>query len=114
MAKHERTHSQEDVLRHPSPKRAKEVDQHTPYDQLLEHLENHRADPKPGNVFHWFRQDLRAEDNRALAAASKKAREGGGITLLNCFLFSPKDLEWHGESPARTDLILESLRLLRE
>lgn len=64
-------------------------------------------------MLHWFRtQDLRAEDNRALYAASQKAREGPSSFLLTCFLWSPEDLKWHGTGPARTDFMLESLRLL--
>ena len=114
MSKHDRSQSQEDVLRHPSTKRAKEIDAHTPYEELLSWTSKAKSDPKPRNVLHWFRsKDLRAEDNRALAAACKKAKEGSG-SLLTCYLFSPKDMDWHGTSPARTDFILESLRLLQE
>lgn len=102
------------MLKHPSTKRAKEIDAHPPLDDLLERMNKQKEDPKPRNVLHWFRsKDLRAEDNRALAAASKKAREGAGL-LVTCFLWSPKDTEWHGTSPARTDFMLESLRLLQD
>ena len=115
MAKHDRSQSQEDVLRHPSTKRAKEIDAHTPYDALNEHLAGlGKRNPNTRNVLHWFRgKDLRAEDNKALHAASTKAKEVGGC-LLTCFVFSPKDLDWHGTSPARTDFVLESLRLLQK
>ena len=114
MSKHERSQSSEDVLRHPSTKQAKVVDKHAPYEALVEALEQQIArDTKPHNVLHWFRQDLRLEDNRSLSAASEKAREGGGA-LITCFLFSPKDMDWHGESPARTDFLLETLRLLQQ
>ncbi|KAI1877977.1 uncharacterized protein JN550_000159 [Neoarthrinium moseri] len=124
--KHERTASQEDVLKHPSTKRAKEIDgPDNPYDELLERISSPPSSgasagdgkdgaAKPRNVLHWFRsKDLRADDNRALHAASQKAQEGAGA-LLACFLFSPEDLEWHGTSPARVDFMLESLRLLQE
>ncbi|MCJ1448004.1 MAG: hypothetical protein MMC23_008517 [Stictis urceolatum] len=110
----ERSNSQENVLRHPSTKRAKEIDAHTPYHDLQSHMKKHKADPKPKNVLHWFRsKDIRAEDNRALHFASAKAQEGGGA-LLAAYLFSPKDIEWHGTSPARTDFLLESLKLLKQ
>ena len=114
MSKHERPASQEDVLRHPSTKRAKEIDSHTPFEELLSWTAKGKRDPKPRNVLHWFRsKDIRAEDNKAFAAASSKAKEGSGM-LLTCYLFSPKDMDWHGTSPARTDFLLESLRLLQE
>ena len=114
MSKHDRSQSQEDVLRHPSTKRAKEIDAHTPYQELLSWTAKGKGEPKPRNVLHWFRsKDLRAEDNKALAAASSKAKERSG-SLLTCFLFSPKDMDWHGTSPARSDFLLESLRLLQD
>lgn len=106
--------SHEDGLKHPSTKRAKEIDAHPPLEELLEKVNKQKGDQKAGNVLHWFRsKDIRAEDNRALHEASKKASEGSGH-LLTCFLWSPKDLEWHGTSPARTDFLLESLRILQE
>jgi deoxyribodipyrimidine photo-lyase len=114
--KHERTQSQENVLSHPSTKRAKEVDgPDNPFHELEELMEAaSTSDLKPRNVLHWFRsKDLRVEDNRALHAASQKAKEGKGA-LLTCFLFSPKDLEWHGTSPARTDFMLESLKSVQQ
>lgn len=112
--RHERSLSHEDVLRHPSNKRAKEIDAHPPLDILLDKLKNQKPNAKTRNVLHWFRsKDLRAEDNRALSEASKKAKEGSG-SLLSCFLWSPQDIEWHGTSPARTDFMLESLRLLQD
>lgn len=112
--RHERSTSHEDVLKHPSTKRAKEIDAHPPLDVLVEKMKNQKTDSETRNVVHWFRsKDLRAEDNRALSEASNKAKEGGR-SLLSCFLWSPQDLEWHGTSPARTDFMLESLRLLQE
>lgn len=106
--------SHEDGLKHPSTKRAKEIDAHPPLEELLEKVKQQKSDQKAQNVLHWFRsKDIRAEDNRALAKASEKTREGSGH-LLTCFLWSPKDLEWHGTSPARTDFLLESLRTLQD
>lgn len=103
-----------DPLRHPSTKRAKEIDDNPPFDQLVKLLSKNKSDGKPKNVLHWFRsKDLRSQDNRALHAASTKAKEGGG-SLITMYLHSPKDLEWHGTSPARTDLILETLQMLKK
>lgn len=116
-AKHERSASQENVLRHPSTKRAKEIDgPNNPYEALTARVDKADADGTKtrGAILHWFRsKDLRIEDNRALHAASLKAKEAKS-PLLACFLFSPGDLEWHGTSPARTDFMLESLRLVQQ
>ena len=113
MSKHERSSSQDDVLRHPSTKRAKEIDEHTPMEELTKALKKTNVSHKPSNILHWFRsKDLRMEDNAALSAASKKAQEGSGH-LITLYLFSPKDLEWHGTSPARIDFILQSMQLLK-
>ncbi|KAI9716756.1 MAG: hypothetical protein M1828_007563 [Chrysothrix sp. TS-e1954] len=115
MSKHERSSSQDDALRHPSTKRAKEVDQHTPMSELDSLLSDEKSNnATPRNVLHWFRsKDIRMQDNKALSAASQKAKEGKG-SLLTMYLFSPADMDWHGTSPARTDLILQSLGLLKE
>lgn len=53
------------------------------------------------------------EDNTALSAASKKAKEAKGH-LITVYLFAPKEMDWHGTSPARTDFILQSLQLLQK
>lgn len=118
MSKHDRSKSSEDVLRHPSTKRAKEIDQDTPYEQLCELVDETRASAdkiKPRNVLHWFRsKDLRQEDNKSLHAAWQKAKEGKSSNLLTMYLYSPEDMEWHGTSPARCDFLLESLKLLKQ
>lgn len=112
--KHARTTSQDAGLSHPSTKRAKEIDADPPYDQLLSALESSKSSETPNNVLHWFRsKDLRMHDNRGLHAASTKAKEGKK-NLMGLYVYSPKDMEWHGTSPARIDFILESLRLLKE
>jgi deoxyribodipyrimidine photo-lyase len=103
------------MLKHPTTTRAKEIDAHPPMQQLEELLEKTRKEPtKVRNVLHWFRsKDIREDDNRALHAAAEKAQEGSGH-LITMYLFSPKDMEWHGTSPARTDFLLESLREVKE
>lgn len=114
MSKHARSASTDNALKHPSTKRAKEIDNDTPFDQLKELLAKNKSDGKPRNVLHWFRsKDLRSQDNRALHAASTKAREGGG-SLITMYLHAPKDMEWHGTSPARIDLILQTLQMLKK
>jgi deoxyribodipyrimidine photo-lyase len=102
------------VLQRPSAKRAKEVDEYPPSKQLEDLLQKNDESIKPRNVLHWFRsKDLRQEDNVALHAASESVKEGSG-SLITMYLHSPKDLEWHGTSPARTDFILESLKILKK
>ena len=103
------------ALKHPSTKRAKQIDSDTPYTQLGELLDETRSkEVKPRNVLHWFRsKDIRQQDNKALHAAAQKVKEGKGC-LITMYLFSPKDMEWHGTSPARSDFILRSLRVLKE
>ena len=101
------------MLKHPSPKRAKEIDADPPFAQLEELLQEQKTDHKTHNVLHWFRsKDLRQDDNKALWAASQQAKKGDG-RLISMYLHSPKDLEWHGTSPARIDFVLETLKLLR-
>lgn len=93
----------------PSIKRAKEIDEHTPYDQLEEILAKAKEPKKIKNVLHWFRsKDLRTKDNRGLHAAASKAEEGDAA-LITLYVHSPKDLYWHGTSPARTDFLLQTL-----
>lgn len=113
--KHARSESTDDpALKHPSPKRAKEIDADPPFQKLEALLEKNNADVKPRNILHWFRsKDIRQEDNKGLQAASQKAKEGSG-NLLTMYLHSPKDMEWHGTSPARTDFILHSLSILKD
>ncbi|KAF2773845.1 hypothetical protein EJ03DRAFT_386803 [Teratosphaeria nubilosa] len=120
--KHARSDSQthddyvqvDNALKHPSTKRAKQVDANTPFDQLCDLVDKTKAkDVKSRNVLHWFRsKDIRQEDNKSLHAAAQRAKEGSGA-LITMYLYSPKDIEWHGTSPARSDFILESLRILK-
>ena len=59
---------------------------------------------------HWHRRDLRASDNRALAAAADAAEADDGVVSL--FVFDPGVLEHAG--PPRVSYLLESLAELRE
>lgn len=102
-----------DELKHPSTKRAKSVDAHTPYDELTSLLESQKSRGDVQNVLHWFRsKDLRIHDNRALYAASEQAMESSA-PLLSIYVHCPAELSWHGTSPARTDFILENLKLMQ-
>ncbi|KAK5130348.1 hypothetical protein LTR08_002188 [Meristemomyces frigidus] len=111
---HEDYKQVEDMLRKPSTKRAKQIDADPPYARLCELLDHTRGENiKPRNVLHWHRsKDLRQEDNKGLHAASLKAKEGNG-SLITLYCHSPQDLHFHGTSPARSDFIIESLRILQ-
>lgn len=100
-------------FRQPSTKRAKEIDAHTPYDQLRPLLASQQLSQETRKVLHWFRsKDLRIHDNRALNAASTWAKEHD-VPLLCAYLNCPAEFRNHGTSPARTDFIFENLRLMK-
>lgn len=63
----------------------------TPLANLLNTLQLHQEKVQPihGNVVHWFRSDLRLEDNRALHAASEKAKQNN-TSLIALFVVSPQ------------------------
>jgi len=118
--KHARSPSPADdsYLTHPTPKRAREIDSHDPLTEL-ESITSSLATDSTRNILHWFRgKDLRVTDNTGLYSASrllessKKENEKG--RLITLFLYSPKDLDWHGTSPARADFMLETLRDMRD
>ena len=101
-------------LKHPSTKRAKEVDAHLPYDILKEALDGQSANDNVTRVAHWFRsKDLRIHDNKALQAASLLAKNEGK-PLIGFYIYCEAEFEWHGTSPARCDFILENLDLMRK
>jgi len=68
------------------------------------------------SVIHWFRTDLRIEDNTALHLASKLATSAttGDCAVIGLYIFSPQDFEAHVVSPARLDFILQCLKVLRK
>ncbi|KAG8528628.1 uncharacterized protein KY384_006315 [Bacidia gigantensis] len=101
-------------LKHPSTKRAKEIDANLPYDILREKLEGQDKKDEVTVVAHWFRsKDLRIQDNKALYAAATLAKDQGK-PLVGLYVFCGAEFEWHGTSPARTDFIIENLRLMQE
>merc|ERR1711939_402709 len=99
--------------KHPRTKRAKEIDAHTPYEEITKLLDQQEDTKDPKRVLHWFRsKDLRIHDNRALHAASSFAQESKA-PLLCAYLNCPAEFRWHGTSPARTDFICENLSLMQ-
>jgi hypothetical protein len=67
------------------------IPEKTDLQKLLSSLEeHHKKDPSTNaNVVHWFRSDLRLEDNRALHAASQKAK-ANGKSLIALYIVSPQ------------------------
>jgi deoxyribodipyrimidine photo-lyase len=63
-------------------------------------------------VVHWFKSDLRTRDNRALRAASEKAKEKN-VPLITMYIVSPQDFEAHLTSPPRVDFVLRTLQILK-
>lgn len=86
----------------PSAKRAKAateyaaatqpgIPEQTPLSTLVKAMHDHhdKIFPQNGNVIHWFRSDLRVEDNRALHAASQRAKENRK-GLIALYVVSPQ------------------------
>ena len=112
MAK--RSEADVDIYKHPSTKRAKQIDADLPYDELKDRLEAQASDKEVTKVVHWFRsKDLRIQDNRALSDASAVAKEAGK-PLIAVYLNCPAEFRWHGTSPARLDFIFETLKTMQK
>lgn len=68
---------------------------------------------KGESVVHWFKNDLRTMDNRALSLAAEKAKELG-VPLIAIYIVSPQDFEAHLTAPVRVDFILRTLEVLKD
>jgi deoxyribodipyrimidine photo-lyase len=100
-------------LKHPSTKRAKQIDAETPFHTLIGALGSQDSIDNVENVIHWFRsKDLRIQDNKALHNASSFAKEQSK-PLICAYIYCPEEFEWHGTSPARSDLIVQTLGLIQ-
>jgi|GEM_PF-2132814 len=98
------------LLKCPSIERAREVDHHTPYQNLVHTLENRSHAQNTAMVVHWFRnKDLRIQDNKSLYHASKQAQDTNK-PLVCIYVYCATDLIEHGISPARMDFMLEALK----
>jgi len=67
------------------------IPEKTPLSTLLKAMHDHhdKIFAQNGNVIHWFRSDLRVQDNRALRAASQRAQENGKA-LIALYVVSPQ------------------------
>ena len=63
-------------------------------------------------VVHWYKCDLRLQDNKALHLASEKAKSKG-VPLICIYIVSPQDFEAHLTSPARVGFILRTLEVVK-
>lgn len=101
-------------LGHPSTKRAKQVDEDIPFDQLTQALESQDEKKDVTKVVHWFRpKDLRIQDNTALHYASQLA-QSSKKPLICIYLNCPAEESWHGTSPARVDFMYEGLKIMQK
>ena len=64
-------------------------------------------------VIHWFKNDLRTKDNKALHLASEKAKSKG-VPLICLHIISPQDYKAHITSAVRVDFGLRTLEVLKE
>ena len=114
MPKHKAEEESHPELKHPSTKRAKQVDEDTPMSNLLSALSSQKSVNEVKTVIHWFRsKDLRIQDNKALHNASLLAKEKS-TPLICVYVYAPEEFNWHGTSPARSDLIIETLSLMQQ
>ena len=101
-------------LKHPSTKRAKEIDSDLPYDVLQERLGGQTTKEQVSKVVHWVRsKDLRISDNVGLYNASALATDKGK-PLVCAYVNCAPEFAWHGTSPARVDFILQNLELMQQ
>ena len=109
-----RTSYERSELGHTSTKRAKQVDENLPYDQVQEALGAQDEIKDVTKVAHWFRpKDLRIQDNTALHHASELA-QSAKKALLCFYINCPADESWHGTSPARVDFMCEGLKMMQK
>lgn len=101
-------------LGHPSTKRAKQIDQDSPFDNLVQVLDGQDEKKDVTKVVHWFRpKDLRIQDNTALHHASQLAKSSQK-PLICIYLHCPAEESWHGTSPARMDFMTEGLKIMQK
>jgi deoxyribodipyrimidine photo-lyase len=109
-----RTSYERSELGHTTTKRAKQVDEDLPYDQLQEALGAQNEVTEVTKVAHWFHpKDLRIQDNRGLSHASELA-QSSKQPLVCVYINCPADESWHGTSPARVDFMYEGLKNMQK
>ena len=83
-------------------------------EKALAETAKEREKIKPGKaVLHFYKRDLRLNDNRGLAMAAAKAKEAN-IPLLCLFIVSPQDYQAHFTSAVRVDFDLRTLAVMKK
>lgn len=99
-----------------SKEAAARADENQPY-LILQDMVQKTKDVKGGKgecVLYWMRMvDMRLKDNRALAKASKAAKEHG-VPLVVLFMFVPQDYIAHDRGARKIDFMLRNLRILKD
>ncbi|KAH6168667.1 hypothetical protein HBI63_005710 [Parastagonospora nodorum] len=109
-----RTSYERSELGHTTTKRAKQVDENLPFDQLQEALGAQEEVKEVTKVAHWFHpKDLRIQDNTALHHASELA-QSKKKPLVGVYVNCAADESWHGTSPARVDFMCEGLKIMQK
>ncbi|KAG0252008.1 hypothetical protein BG011_007266 [Mortierella polycephala] len=65
------------------------------------------------NSLMWFRNDLRLQDNRALHAASLRAKAGDRKSVIALYIISQSEWESHDEAPVKIDFWMRNLTELK-
>ncbi|KAG0005645.1 hypothetical protein BGZ80_009801 [Entomortierella chlamydospora] len=66
------------------------------------------------NTLMWFRNDLRLRDNKALHAASLRAKLGDEKCLIGLFIISEAEWASHDEAPVKIDFWMRNLAMLKK
>ncbi|KAK9458181.1 DNA photolyase, FAD-binding/Cryptochrome [Dipodascopsis uninucleata] len=64
-------------------------------------------------IVHWFKRDLRIQNNRSLFEASRTAR-AEGVPLVCVYIFSPQDYDAFLTSACRVEFELQTLEILKK
>ena len=65
-------------------------------------------------ALHWFRRDLRVEDNRALHGAARAASDSADGGVVGVYVVSPGEWAAHDDAPVKIEFWLRNIRELRD
>ncbi|KAI9823264.1 MAG: hypothetical protein M1826_000207 [Phylliscum demangeonii] len=71
-----------------------------------------QAMPVRDVVVHWFKMDLRLQDNTALHFAAEQA-QAARVPLICVYLVSPQDYQAHLRAPVRIDFMFRTLEVMK-
>ncbi|KAI9821151.1 MAG: hypothetical protein M1827_003885 [Pycnora praestabilis] len=81
-------------------------------DAISETARERERIPVKDAVVHWFKCDLRTQDNKALHLAAEKAKTSN-VPLICMHVISPQDYQAHFTSAVRVDFVLRTLEILK-